>query len=107
MFPDKSEYPRYAALAQRKLPQRGDISARSALTLHRGTTNYTQTPRPVLVVGFLAPGADESRNDLVVSRAYHESLPEQVRQHLSGRVVDELTPLKQKHTIEGLVMGEA
>ena len=107
MFPDKSEYPRYAALAQRKLPQRGDISARSALTLHRGTINHTSTPRPVLVVGFLSPGADESRNDLVVSRSYYEALPEYVKRHLGARVVDELTPLKQKHSIEGLVMGDA
>ena len=107
MFPAKSEYPRYQSLAQRKMPQRGDISARSALTLHRGTANHTELSRPVLVVGFLAPGADESRNDLVVSRRYYESLPEQVRQHLSARVVEELTPLRQKHTIEGLVMGDA
>jgi len=61
----------------------------------------------VLVVGFLSRGADESRNDLVVSRAYYETLPEYVKRHLAARVVDELTPLKQKHTIEGLVMGEA
>lgn len=37
MFPPKSLYPRYEALVQRKMPQRGDISARSALTIHRGT----------------------------------------------------------------------
>jgi hypothetical protein len=107
MFPDKSEYPRYEALAQRKLPQRGDISARSALVLHRGTVNHTQTARPVLVIGFLAPGADESRNDLVISRAYHETLPEELKRHLGARIVDELIPLKQKHSIEGLVMGDA
>jgi Phytanoyl-CoA dioxygenase (PhyH) len=106
MFPAKTEYPRYEALARRKLPKRGDVSARSALTLHRGTANVSDQARPVLVVGFVSPGADESRNDLVVSRAYHESLPEQVRAHLGARVVDELTPLTQKHTIEGLVMGE-
>ncbi len=107
MFPAKSQYPRLQALAQRKLPKRGDISARSALTLHRGTANVSDQSRPVLVVGFIAPGTDESRNDLVVSRAYHDSLPPQVRDHLGARVVDELAPLQQKHTIEGLVMGEA
>ena len=68
---------------------------------------HRQVARPVLVVGFLSPGADESRNDLVVSRAYHYTLPEYVKRHLAARVVDELTPLKQKHTIEGLVMGDA
>ena len=35
-FPPESEYHRYEALAQRKYPQVGDISARSALTIHRG-----------------------------------------------------------------------
>ena len=38
-------------------------------------------------------------------RAYWESLPERVRAHLSCPVVDELTPITQKHDIEGLVMG--
>jgi hypothetical protein len=28
-----------------------------------------------------------------------------VRRHLLGRVVDELEPIVQRHTIEGLVMG--
>jgi hypothetical protein len=107
MFPAKSEYPRYEALAVRKLPQRGDISARSALTLHRGTANRSDLTRPVLVVGFVAAGTDESRNDLVLTRRFHDALPDEVRRHLGARIVDELTPLKQKHTIEGLVMGEA
>jgi hypothetical protein len=106
MFPPQTEYSRYEKLAVRKLPQRGDISARSALTLHRGTANVSDQARPVLVVGFVAHGTDESRNDLVVTRRYHDSLPAAVRAHLGGRVTDELTPLRQKHTIEGLVMGQ-
>ena len=106
MFPAKTEYPRLQERAQQKMPKRGDISARSALTLHRGTANVSDQQRPVLVVGFIAPGVDDSRNDLVCSRAYYDSLPEDVRRHLGARVVDELTPLEQKHTIEGLVMGE-
>ena len=83
----------------------GDISARSALTIHRGTQHDSALPRPVLVLGLLAPGADDSRNDLVCSRAYYEGLPEALQHHLAARLVDELTPLQQKHTIEGLVMG--
>jgi ectoine hydroxylase-related dioxygenase (phytanoyl-CoA dioxygenase family) len=106
MFPARSAYPRYEALAQQKLPLRGDISARSALTVHRGTPNVSGTARPVAVVGVVGPDADRSRNDLVCSRQYYESLPESVRRHLGGRVVDELEPLVQKHTIEGLVMGD-
>ncbi|MGO4690129.1 hypothetical protein [Glaciibacter sp. 2TAF33] len=34
MFPDKALYPRLEELAVRTYPQRGDISLRSALTLH-------------------------------------------------------------------------
>jgi ectoine hydroxylase-related dioxygenase (phytanoyl-CoA dioxygenase family) len=46
MFPPKDEYERYDALAQRKYPQMGDISVRSALTVHRGTINHSQLSRP-------------------------------------------------------------
>jgi len=106
MFPDEAEWPRYAALAQRKLPQRGDISARSALTIHRGTANLSQKSRPVLVLGVDAPGAGHAAlHDLQVTQAYHDALPELARKHLHCRVVDRLEPIVQKHQIEGLVMG--
>jgi hypothetical protein len=108
MFPDRSEYPRYEALAVRKYPQMGDISARSALTIHRGTTNHSQKSRPVLVLGVDAPGAgNDEKHDLAVTRGFWDRLPERVRAHLSCPVVDRLTPITQKHTIEGLVMGDA
>jgi hypothetical protein len=108
MFPPKSYYPRYEQRAVRKYPKRGDISARSALTIHRGTRNYSDTSRPVLVLGVDAPDAGNAeRHDTAVTRAYWESLPEQVRAHLHCPVVEALTPITQKHTIEGLVMGEA
>jgi hypothetical protein len=105
MFPDKSRWPEYEAIGVRKYPRMGDISARSALTIHRGTEHASNKARPVLVLGLLAPGADDSRNDLVCTRAYHATLPESLQRHLAARLVDELTPLQQKHTIEGLVMG--
>jgi hypothetical protein len=38
---------------------------------------------------------------------YYEALPDQVKQHLTTRVVDELEPIVQAHSIEGLMMGEA
>jgi hypothetical protein len=41
-----------------------------------------------------------------MTHSYAEALPERVRRHLKCPVVDELTPITQKHTIEGLVMGE-
>ncbi|KAA3438389.1 phytanoyl-CoA dioxygenase family protein [Rufibacter hautae] len=108
MFPPKSLYPRYEARAQRKMPQMGDISARSALTIHRGTTNHSDKARPALVLGVDAPGGiNAERHDLQVTRAFFEKLPESVRQHLTYRLVDTLEPIVQAHTIEGLMMGEA
>jgi len=106
MFPDQTQWPRYAGLGQLKMPQMGDVSARSALTIHRGTANQSQLARPVLVLGVDAPGAGHAElHDMMLTRAYHEELPEEVRRHLHARVVDELVPIVQKHTIEGLVMG--
>ena len=108
MFPPKTAYPRYKELAQRKYPKRGDISARSALTIHRGTRNLSQKSRPVLVLGVDAPGAGNAEHhDMAVTRAFYDRLPQRVRDHLVCPVVDELTPITQKHTIEGLMMGEA
>jgi hypothetical protein len=106
MIPDKSMYPRYQERAVRKYPQMGDISARSALTIHRGTTNHSEKSRPVLVLGIDGPEANNSEHhDLAVTKDYWESLPQSVRDHLGCPIVDELTPLTQKHDIEGLVMG--
>lgn len=106
MFPDKSLYPRYEARMQRKMPSMGDISARSALTIHRGTANRSKLSRPVLVLGVDAPDAgNAARHDLQMTRPYWEALPPQVRQHLTCRVVDTLEPIVQLHTIEGLKMG--
>jgi hypothetical protein len=108
MFPPASRHPRYEERAVRKYPRRGDISARSALTIHRGTPNVSDTARPVLVLGVDAPGAGNGeRHDLAVTRGFWANLPEEVRAHLHCPVVDELTPITQKHTIEGLVMGAA
>jgi hypothetical protein len=108
MFPPKSLYPRYEERAQRKMPKMGDISARSALTIHRGTTNRSDKPRPALVLGVDAPDArNAERHDLQFTRAYYDTLPDEVRRHLTCRVVERLEPIVQAHTIEGLVMGEA
>jgi hypothetical protein len=105
-FPPESAYARFESLAQRKYPQVGDISARSALTIHRGTPNQSQVSRPVLVLGVDAPGAgNDAHHDLAVTRGYWDTLPRRVRDHLSCPVVDELAPITQKHDIEGLVMG--
>jgi ectoine hydroxylase-related dioxygenase (phytanoyl-CoA dioxygenase family) len=108
MFPPKSLYERYESRAQRKMPKMGDISVRSALTIHRGTANQSTKSRPVLVLGADAPDArNAERHDLQLTRAYYEGLPEAVTRHLACRVVDRLEPIVQGHTIEGLMMGEA
>jgi len=104
MFPPRDRWPRYIARAQQKLPQMGDISARSALTIHRGTANLSDQPRPVLVVGVDAPDAtNAAHHDLQVTPAYLERLPARVREHLTYRVVDRLETVVQNHVIDGLL----
>jgi len=108
MFPPKSYYPRYEERAQRKMPKMGDISVRSALTIHRGTANRSDKARPVLVLGVDAPDAHNAdRHDLQLTKTYFETLPDEVKKHLTYRLVDQLEPIHQAHTIEGLMMGEA
>jgi hypothetical protein len=106
MFPDKALYPRYEARAQRKLPQVGDISARSALTIHRGTANRSQLSRPVFVLGVDAPDArNAEKHDLQVTQATGTGAagsgarpPDLPGGGLAGDIY-------QAHTIEGLRMG--
>jgi hypothetical protein len=106
MFPDPSTWSRYTDRAVRKFPQMGDVSCRSALTMHRGTTHSSPIARPVLVIGIDAPGAGHAAlHDMMVTRDYYAALPQSVRDRLVCRVVDELVPITQKHDIEGLVMG--
>jgi len=106
MFPPKDSWDRFAERGVRKYPQMGDVSCRSALTIHRGTTHPSPIARPVLVLGVDAPGAGHAAlHDMMVTPAYYTSIPEDLRRHLVCRVVDELVPVTQKHDIEGLVMG--
>lgn len=106
MFPARALWPRYEALAQRKLAKMGDISARSALTIHRGTANQSNKSRPVFVLGVDAPDArNADKHDLQLTRGYYDSLPDEVRRHITCRVVDTLDPIVQEHTIAGLLTG--
>ena len=106
MFTPETEWPRFEALGQRKFPQQGDISCRSALTVHRGTEHKSQISRPVLVLGVDAPGAGHDKlHDLMVTKDFYDALPAALKDHLICRVVDELVPITQKHDIEGLIMG--
>ena len=106
MFPDPSLWPRFEERAVRKFPQMGDVSCRSALTVHRGTAHASPIARPVLVLGVDAPGAGHAAlHDMMVTEDFYSSLPQAVRDRLVCRVVDKLEPITQKHDIEGLVMG--
>ncbi|TMJ12075.1 MAG: phytanoyl-CoA dioxygenase, partial [Alphaproteobacteria bacterium] len=107
MFPPKDRWERYIARAQQKLPQMGDISARSALTIHRGTANRSNEARPVLVVGADAPDATNAgHHDLQATQAWLDSVPARVRDHLTYRVVPSLDPVLQHHVIEGLLQPD-
>lgn len=104
MFPPAELWSRYDARMERRMPQMGDMSARSALTIHRGTANRSDEPRPVLVVGVDAPDAGNAgHHDLQVTRRYAATLPPQVLDHLTYRLVDELETVVQHHVIEGLL----
>ncbi len=104
MFPPAETWDRYRERMVRKLPQRGDMSARSALAIHRGTANRSTAARPVLVVGVDAPDAvNTDHHDVQVTRAYLDRLPRRIRDHLAYRVTDRLETVIQRHVIEGLL----
>lgn len=106
MFPSTRLQGRYEARLQRKRPRMGDMSARSALTIHRGTANLSDQARPVFVLGVDAPDArNAERHDLQCSSAFYAGLAPEVRRHLACRVVDQLEPIAQAHAIAGLLMG--
>ena len=98
------EWERYRSRAVRKLPQRGDISARTGLTIHRGTANASNEPRPALIIGVVANDVTEPEgHQLQVTPGFLESLPLVVRDHLLYRLADTAGPLPQRHMIDGLL----
>ncbi len=106
MFPAEELWPSFAERGVRKYPKRGDLSARTALAIHRGTAHPSPIARPVLVLGVDAPGAGHAAlHDMMVTKDYFEALPAALREHLVCRVVEQLVPVTQKHDIEGLVLG--
>jgi hypothetical protein len=107
MFPPRELYPRYRERMVRKMPQRGDMSARSALAIHRGTANRSNQARPVLVVGVDAPDANNANHhDLQITRGYEATLPGEVLEHITYRPVEALETVVQAHTIQGLLQPD-
>jgi hypothetical protein len=106
MFPPQSLWQRYEQRRQRRAPSMGDISARSALTIHRGTANTSPRARPVLVLGVDAPDAtNAARHDLQLSASFAQSLPPELLAHIEHRLVQQLEPVVQAHAIAGLLEG--
>src|SRR5688500_968177 len=104
MFPPEETWDRYRSRMVQKVPQRGDMSARSALTIHRGTANRSDVARPVLVVAADAPdGTNASHHDLQVTRGYLDNLPPRVSNHLTYRITAQLEQVIQHHVIVGLL----
>jgi hypothetical protein len=106
MFPPREAWAAYERLRRERSPRLGDMSVRTGLAVHRGTPNRGSGPRPMLVLGVVAPEVDTSdAHELQVSRGFWDELPEAVRRHLRCTVVEELRPIVQRHDIEGLMMG--
>ncbi len=104
MFPDPARWPRYEARKVAKLAQKGSISARSALAVHRGTANISETARPVLVIGVDAPSANNAaHHDLQMTQAFVATLPSVLAGRFTGRIVDQITAVRQNHVIQGLI----
>jgi hypothetical protein len=107
MFPRPEHCGRYQRRASRRYPRRGDASARTGLTVHRGTENHSDRSRAVLILGVVSGDTDTSEiiHRLILTRGYYDALPQAVRRHLRYQLVDELAPIVQQHDIEGLMMG--
>lgn len=122
MFPVGEKKESYNQRMVPRLARRGSVSARSGLTIHRGSTNNDRM-RPVIILGVVSPEdrahstniLDRPENysppTLKMSQAFYDSLDDSLKRHLSCEIVadttENLPPLKTPHSIEGLVMGNA
>jgi hypothetical protein len=122
MFPVGEKKEAYNQRMLPRLAKRGSVSARSGLTIHRGSHSRGRI-RPVIILGVVSPEdrahsattidlpSDYSAPTLKVSQAFYDSLDADLKQRLRCEIVADtianLPPLKTPHTIEGLVMGNA
>jgi ectoine hydroxylase-related dioxygenase (phytanoyl-CoA dioxygenase family) len=68
----------------------GDAVIRSPLALHRGSPNRTDTPRPMVVMGYAMHWLHTPKVDVTVQRDYYESLPAETQKLLRCNVVERL-----------------
>lgn len=103
-FPPSARSADYASRSVELELAEGDISARSALAIHRGRPNRSEQWRPMLVIGFDDPTAENSaHHDLTMSRSFWDGLPDNLRRRFDCPVVEQLAPLEQRHLIDGLL----
>ncbi len=108
MFPARAQWARFSERAVRKMAQRGDFSARSGLTVHRGTANRSNEARPVLIVGVVsAEVVNRDHHQLQVTQTWVDSVSPTVRERLLYQVVPDAAPIVQQHAIEGLLADAA
>ena len=62
--------------------QRGDVLIRDVRHIHRGTPNYTDTPRPMVVIGYSRRWLHRREVEIRVPRTVLEGLPERARRWL-------------------------
>jgi Phytanoyl-CoA dioxygenase (PhyH) len=122
MFPVGAAKDAYNQRMVPRLAKRGSVSARSGLTIHKGSHN-TGRMRPVIILGVVSPedrahsattldlAPDYRAPTLKMSQAFYDGLDAELTAHLRCTIVAETTaqlpPLTTPHTIEGLVMGQA
>ena len=122
MFPIGATKEEYNRRMEPRFAKRGGVSARSGLTLHKGSQNNGRM-RPVLILGVVSVedrahsrtplelDVDYIAPSLKMSQAYYDRLDDSLKEHLRVEIIadttDNLPPLKTPHSIEGLVMGKA
>src|SRR5215208_3792106 len=94
MFPVGEKKEAYNQRMIPRLARRGSVSARSGLTIHRGSKNNDRM-RPVIILGVVSVEdrahsatiidrpADYAAPTLKMSQAYYDSLDDALKQHLS------------------------
>lgn len=78
----------------------GDVMIRTPLALHRGSPNTTDVPRPMVVMGYVMHWLHTAKTDLMVPRAYYESLPLAQRALLRCEVVESLPAFRPENYLE-------